>query len=411
LFVLWLGRYSDNAVSILKLAAERADELEHEYIGTEDLLHALFHTSHVKSRSQAVDRLFQRGVTEALVFGQAELSNNARLALKAAAEDANRRGHTRVGTEDLLRALFQNTKPDSKARYWLGQGKQALFHYDFSGEPGEATQVAVESETAGRLMVIGSLAGIVEAVVMQPFVYWKTMQQIRKPMSWAPAVAYRGVTINALSISPISGVQYAANGVLNKLFESTMQRKPSMVQEMSLAAGAGAVSSLIVTPAELIMISQQRSGDTLAKTLSTMWQAQGLKGFMRGFTTTTAREMGWTFGFLGLSPIFKKSLQEDSKFFRRNEVGASAVSSLVAGQVAAVITQPFDVVKTVIMADRGIGHKMRHRTNSDAIRHLYAEGGLPAFWRGLAPRSWCVYRRCWAATHATGSPCPLIVMV
>ena len=72
-------QYSDNAAAILKLAAERAHEQEHEYIGTEDLLHALFSSSHSKSRSLAVDRLFQRGVTEALVFGKAELSNNARL--------------------------------------------------------------------------------------------------------------------------------------------------------------------------------------------------------------------------------------------------------------------------------------------------------------------------------------------
>jgi hypothetical protein len=32
------------------------------------------------------------------------------------------------------------------------------------------------------------------------------------------------------------------------------------------------------------------------------------------------RESGWTLSFLGLAPMWKKLLQEDSKFCRRNEV-------------------------------------------------------------------------------------------
>ena len=43
---------------------------------------------------------------------------------QAATADAKRRGHSRVGTEDLLYALFNNTKTDSRARYWLGKQAQ-----------------------------------------------------------------------------------------------------------------------------------------------------------------------------------------------------------------------------------------------------------------------------------------------
>ena len=66
-------RYSDNAANILKLAGERANELNHVFIGTEDLLFGLFHAPQTASRSRAVEQLFQRGVTEDLVFGNAEL--------------------------------------------------------------------------------------------------------------------------------------------------------------------------------------------------------------------------------------------------------------------------------------------------------------------------------------------------
>ena len=43
------------------------------------------------------------------------------MAVKAAVDEARRLGHAQVGSEDLLWSLFQNTKKDSRARYWLGK--------------------------------------------------------------------------------------------------------------------------------------------------------------------------------------------------------------------------------------------------------------------------------------------------
>ena len=150
------------------------------------------------------------------------------------------------------------------------------------------------------MKVVGSLAGMIEASAMQPFLYWKTMEQINKPMVWKPSLAYRGVLINAASIAPISGLQYAANGSLQKLFVSMSgNERPGELQKLAVAIGAGAISSLIVTPAELIMISQQRLGGSVASTLKDVWSTSGLRGMMRGFAPTTWREMGWTGGLFG----------------------------------------------------------------------------------------------------------------
>lgn len=102
----------------------------------------MFTAPHTFSRSRAVERMIKRGVRPELVFGQAELSENAQLAIQAAIREvtpsimpwtalchtllnfsydpqANRTGQTHVGTEMLLWALFQKTKHDSEARYWL----------------------------------------------------------------------------------------------------------------------------------------------------------------------------------------------------------------------------------------------------------------------------------------------------
>lgn len=377
-------QYSDNAVRIIRLAAERAKELDHQYVGTEDVLFALFHADQDFSRSRAVEQLFLRGVTPDLVFGDAYLSENARLALMAATAEAKKRGHSRVGTEDLLYALFNNTKSDSRARYWLGKQAQTrspdMYPDDVLAESQE--------ESSTRMLVVGSLAGMIEAGAMQPFLYWKTMEQIAAPMIWKPSLAYRGVMINAASIAPISGVQYAANGALQKLFiNMSGNERPGEWQKLAVAVGAGAVSSLFVTPAELIMISQQRLGGSIASTTKDVWGKSGVRGLMRGFAPTTWREMGWTGGLFGLQSTFKKTVQEDSKFFRRNEVASAAFASIAAGQITAVITQPFDVVKSLMQADRGITAPMRASSSLDTATLLYKEGGARAFFRGLPARA------------------------
>ena len=77
----------------------------------------------------------------------------------------------------------------------------------------------------------------------------------------------------------------------------------------------------------------------------------------------------------------------NSKFFNSNEVAASLTASIIAGQAAAILTQPFDTVKTLVQADRGISNRMRFDGAIDAAKHLVQSQGLAAFWRGLVPRS------------------------
>jgi hypothetical protein len=54
-----------------------------------------------------------------MIFGKAVLSENAKTAFAEAIRHAQENNHPVVGSEDLLWALFQKTKNDSKARYWL----------------------------------------------------------------------------------------------------------------------------------------------------------------------------------------------------------------------------------------------------------------------------------------------------
>jgi hypothetical protein len=144
-----------------------------------------------------------------------------------------------------------------------------------------------------------------------------------------PSAIYRGVLVNAASIGPISAFQYATNGALTLLHRNCTApspdeasadgpRRATAAESLGIAAATGAVSSLVVAPAELVMIAQQTSGLGLAATLGSLARHGGARAFWRGLSATCVREAGWVVGFLGLAPTIKAALREDSKFFNYN---------------------------------------------------------------------------------------------
>lgn len=378
--------YSKNAQAILQLAAERATTRQDALIGTEDLLIAMFASSQETSRSRSIDRLFKRGVTKELVFGEAELSFNVQKAMTAAINEAHRLGHARVGTEDLLWALFQKTDRDSRARHWLGS--QGILNFDVA-MPQSRNLVVQRNESPLKALTVGGLAGTVETLMLQPLVYLKTFQQVQRSVALEPLslrTMYRGMFVNAASIAPISAVQYTGNMFLDSMYRETIGPMTNL-SSLGIAGLSGALSAVIVTPVELTMISQQRFGGSVVETIKKMKKSKGWTGLQRGFSTTMLRETGWTFGFLGVAPVLKKSLQEDSKFFRRNEVAASAAASVVGGQVAALVTQPLDTIKTIMQTDRGIVYPMKNRRSFDTLSYFVREEGVMSLWRGISARS------------------------
>ena len=211
------ARYSDNAASILKLASNKAMIESKGIVGTEDILWAMYASSHQKSRSRAVERLHDRGMSFDMIFGKVILSDNANLAFQEAIKHAQMKDHKVVGSEDLLWALFQKTKRDSKARYWLSsqrimvpndkQIQRTMSSHNNNDNDNDNSNPVY---SLPRLFLIGGLAGMAETCVQQPLVYWKTMSQINPSFSILNALQggirplFRGVGVNVTSVGPIS---------------------------------------------------------------------------------------------------------------------------------------------------------------------------------------------------------------
>lgn len=98
-------------------------------------------------------------------------------------------------------------------------------------------------------------------------------------------------------------------------------------------------SCAVVTPAEVLMVTQQTTGLPFLQVLKDTISKSGINTLYRGNIPTAFREAAWTCGFFGITPILKRELQEDSKFCRRNEVAATAIASIVSGQFAATVSQ------------------------------------------------------------------------
>lgn len=144
----------------------------------------------------------------------------------------------------------------------------------------------------------------------------------------------------------------------------------------TLVAGmtAGMSSGLLGGPLELMMIQQQRKGGSFAVRARDI----GVKRMYKGLFATAMREGMWTVGYMSLPPVLRGRLLEAQPDM--NPESARVVSSMAAALVSCLASHPFDTVKTCMQGDiEGATYK----GTASSFRIVYAEGGIPAFYRGV----------------------------
>lgn len=96
-----------------------------------------------------------------------------------------------------------------------------------------------------------------------------------RPVSFNPAVLYRGLLANAGSIAPITAVQFGAN----KLYATTLANSgvdtEAGLAKIATAAMAGATSGVVACPPELLVIQQQKHGKDLGTVYKEIVQKNG----------------------------------------------------------------------------------------------------------------------------------------
>lgn len=187
----------------------------------------------------------------------------------------------------------------------------------------------------------------------------------------------------------------------------------------SLFAGALArgISATLVTPLELIRTRLQassRSQATLSSILRGLWvemrtttlsSGRGPLILWRGLTPTLWRDVPFSAIYFAGYEAAKRSLTggglgEGNASGSGEEFGVAFVSGALSGTFAAVLTHPFDVIKTRLQTQGALGEgegrlsgSLRGATAKSsgnvwvAMRNIVEQEGAKGLWKGLTPRT------------------------
>ncbi|CAL5225283.1 g8081 [Coccomyxa viridis] len=230
---------------------------------------------------------------------------------------------------------------------------------------------------------IGAVAGSMEVLLMQPTIAIKNALQEGRPVPWSPKLLYRGLGVNLGSIAPITAIQFGVHRIL----EAAQGEEVSQLGQIGAATGAGAASSLVGCPAELLMIQQQKHGRPLMQEAQRIVAKYGPTGLYRGLTGTAIRETIYTGSYLGLCPVLQTYIDRTA-FAREGPPGASlVVSGISTGLLASVVTQPIDTAKTRMQAFMDPKEHPEYATLRSTLQHLVKTQGLSGLWAGIVPRA------------------------
>lgn len=250
--------------------------------------------------------------------------------------------------------------------------------------PGAPTRRRASLNDAENLAV-GAFGGVLETCLQMPLITFKICVQSGKPLPTSLGGWYRGVVAAAAPLAPITACQVAVNGAIERVVTGGT-RDLTSPERIGVAMAAGAASSVLYSPVDLVVIQQQKMGlNSPGATIGAIVKELGPAGLMRGFSSCVVREAIYTAGYLGLAPIAKDALVESGPaYFKENPLSATIVGSCIGGTVAAVLTHPVDTAKTCMQSDLGGGTYPSARV---ALGKVFQEGGVRALYGGGMART------------------------
>ncbi|XP_012281516.1 mitoferrin-1 [Orussus abietinus] len=258
---------------------------------------------------------------------------------------------------------------------------------------------SLPTASVGVHMIAGAFAGVMEHCVMYPIDSVKTRMQ-----AFTPGPGGRGGVREILSkmirqegpFRPLRGVGVMMAGAVPahalyfscyEFIKDKMIGPRSPVQFNHLIYGvAGCVATIlhdgIMNPAEVIKQRLQLYNSPYRNMLSCMqhiYKTEGIFAFYRSYTTQLAMNVP----FQSIHFIAYEIAQSITNPEHAYNPKAHMISGAMAGMVAAAITMPLDVCKTVLNTQQG---GVRAQGMIDAFKMIYRFRGLRGYFRGLSAR-------------------------
>ena len=168
------------------------------------------------------------------------------------------------------------------------------------------------------------------------------------PISFNPAIVYRGLPMACMNLAGTNAVQFGLTGVFQKMLASTGAKQDTVT--VGGAFLGGLVSGVPNSIWELCMIQQQRFGGSTLGTPKKFIGEFGITSLSRGVTMTCGRESMFTMSMLGITPLIQRELVDKSGMEKNS---ALAIGALSGALFAGTITHPMDTIKTCMQGDLG----------------------------------------------------------
>lgn len=250
--------------------------------------------------------------------------------------------------------------------------------------------VEIPAGSVLKSALAGGLSCALSTSLMHPVDTIKTQVQAStltfpQIISKLPELGARGLYRG--SIPAILG-QFSSHGLRTGIFEASkvvlINIAPTL-PELQVQSVASFCSTFLGTAVRIpceVLKQRLQAGlfDNVGAAIIGTWQQDGLKGFFRGTGATLCREIPFYVVGMGLYAESKKAVQQLLR--RELEPWETVAVGALSGGLTAVLTTPFDVIKTRMMtAPQG----MTLASSTVALSILRHEGPLGLF-KGSIPR-------------------------
>ena len=252
-------------------------------------------------------------------------------------------------------------------------------HLRPSNAPG-MPEVDVKLLSPVQNATLGSIAGTIEVIILQPMLYCKNATQQKLPLTMDPRVLYRGIGMSIGNMILLTGSQFPLTGLVSQQITGGEQRQLSRGEKVLAGFLGGAISGFICAPMELVMIQQQRFGGSMLEAAGRVVRERGALTLFRGLETSCGREGLFTAGYLGMGPVFAEQLVNS---YGMSQGTANFAGAAGAGVIAASLSHPLDTIKTCMQGD------IERATYTDFVgttRTLLSQEGIGRFFNGWAFR-------------------------
>ncbi|KAI6161744.1 mitochondrial carrier domain-containing protein [Pisolithus thermaeus] len=255
----------------------------------------------------------------------------------------------------------------------------------------------------GVNMIAGAMAGITEHAVMFPIDSIKTRMQV---FATSPAAAYTGIGNAFTRISSTEGMRALWRGVSSvilgagpahavhfgtyefvKDFAGGRAGGNQPLTTAMAGAAATVASDALMNPFDVIkqrMQVHQSEFRSVFTAMRVVYRNEGLAAFYVSYPTTLMMSVPFTAAQFTVYEQVKRLLNPRGEYSPSSHVIAGAL----AGGVAAGVTTPLDVAKTLLQT-RGTSQDSelrRVRGMWDAFRIVWTRDGMKGFFRGMSPR-------------------------